>query len=176
MKEKKEIAFAITPSTGNDNPMVIIGTISIDVKIGNDEYRLKFEQPDSPTVPLKLKERGNDNVKVDDIVLIRPSRNLNSKRSNNKQIILNGKGIDELCDFSAKKEMDRLFGEHIGKFIRIDNAVWVNKKYIEGQTPDKTMVVVSYADFNKKIKKEKLVVSRHNACDVKRLDLRVITD
>lgn len=195
----KEIAFNITPSTG-DSPKVIIGTITMNVTIGNEEYQLKFEQPEAPKVPVKMKDRGNVMIRVDDVVLIRPSQDLNSKKSNNKQIILNGKGDDELCDFSARKDMDRHFGEYIDKFIRIDNAVWVNKKYIVGQIlikahektqvktpektsdkkpnkkPDKIKVVVSYSDVLGEVKELKLEVSSSNERDVKRLKLKTITD
>lgn len=164
----KEIKFKVVPAAGYEKEALAIGGLSFAMTFNGETYNISFEQPDERKVTLKLKIVRSVTLKVDDIVLISPAKELNSQKSNNKRIIVNHKYVDEICDFSARKDFKEKFGDAMESFVEIDRAVWVNAKYITGLTTD-DKVVVKYYDVEGNEKTEKLPVSRRHLSVVKRL-------
>lgn len=164
----KNIEFKVLPQEGAEKEMMAISGLRFAMTINGETFNICLEQPGEKTVALKLKCIGRVTLKVDDIVLICPAEELNSKKSNNKRIVVDHKYTDEICDFSARKDFIKKFGDAMENFVEIDRAVWVNAKYITGLTTNNE-VVVKYNDIEGKEKTEKLPVSRSHRSAVKRL-------
>lgn len=164
----KELKFKVVPAAGYEKEAMAISGLSFTMTVNGETYSICLEQPGEKMIALKLKSTGNVTLKADDIVLIRPSDDMNSKKSNNKQIIVNHRYTDEICNFSARKDFKETFGDSMDSFVEIDRAVWVNAKYMTGLTMD-DKVVVKYYDIVGKEKTEKIPVSRSHRTAVKRL-------
>ena len=174
MKEK-HLSFNLSPDTLSDEKMLVISAISLEIRFGGEKYLIQFAPPTPISLKLKLRDRGRVDISVDDIVMIRPTTNKQDARSNNKEIVLNGRGSDILCDFSASNKMADLMGDDINHFLEINRSVWVNKKYIKGLTPIGN-VVVSYAGIDGALKTEELVGSTSKRMSVRREINRVLTN
>lgn len=164
----KKIKFKVVPAAGYEKEAMAISGMSFTMTVNGETYTISLEQPGEKMIALKLKCAGNVTLIADDIVLIRPADDMNSKKSNNKQIIVNHRYTDEICDFSARKDFKEKFGDSIESFVVIDRAVWVNAKYMTELTKD-DKVVVKYYDVDGKEKTEKIPVSRSHRTAVKRL-------
>lgn len=164
----KEIRFKVVPAAGFEKEAMAISGLRFAMTINGETFNICLEQPGEKTVALKLKCIGRVTLKVDDIVLICPAEELNSKKSNNKRIVVDHKFTDEICDFSARKDFKEKFGDSMESFVEIDRAVWVNAKYMTELTKD-DKVVVKYYDVDGKEKTEKILVSRSHRTAVKRL-------
>lgn len=178
----KKIAFKVVPQEVPEKMPLQIGAISMDVNIGGERYNLCFEQPAEAVVKLKLQQRGRVELKVNDIVIIRPSQSPSDALSNNKDLILNGQASDVLCDFSVSKRMHTLFGDRAGLFVEVCRGVWVNKRYIAGMTTGTTAphyglpcVELRYHAPDGTEKAELVPVSKRNLCKVKRTTNNIVS-
>lgn len=172
----KQLTFQVTPKSGNEQIALAIGTITLNVTLDGESYAIQIEPPVEPTVVVKLRTRGRKSIEINNIVMIRPPQDDSESKSNNKEIIVNGGYADMLCDFSVSKQMYKLFGDSIGRFVEVYRGCWINTKYITGiklgeKAPfkGKWCVEVQYTDGRNDLRTEMYEISRRNLTKIKQI-------
>ena len=155
----KKIVYKVTGNTAASDKSFSLSDMRIKVFVADEEYEITFEDAKTERIPIKLLNCGRIQVSVDDIVMMRPAKDWNSARSNNKEIVINGFGSDSLCDFSPSRQLTSLFGERSRNFVEIKRGTWVNVKY--STTLDREgNLAMEYATVNGEKVVETIAVSR----------------
>lgn len=108
-----------------ENEFVRLNEIKIGFKIEGDDYELVIGK-NQTSVCLSLRDEGETNVALDDIVFIEPDCVGKSAQSNNKRIHFRNRKSGVLPNFTVKNDIQDKLNLDKSEFVEIFRGVYVN--------------------------------------------------
>lgn len=108
-----------------ENEIVSLNEIKIGFRIEGDDYELVIGK-NQTSVCLSLRDEGETNVALDDIVFIEPDSIGKSAQSNNKRIHFRNRKSAVLSNFTARTDIQGKLNLDKTEFVEIFRGVYVN--------------------------------------------------
>ncbi|MBR6066821.1 MAG: hypothetical protein IKP45_03380 [Bacteroidales bacterium] len=108
-----------------ENEIVSLNEIKIGFRIEGDDYELVIGK-NQTSVCLSLRDEGETNVALDDIVFIEPDSIGKSAQSNNKRIHFRNRKSAVLPNFTARTDIQGKLNLDKTEFVEIFRGVYVN--------------------------------------------------
>ncbi len=108
-----------------ENEFVRLNEIKIGFKIEGDDYELVIGN-NQTSVCLSLRDEGETNVALDDIVFIEPDCVGKSAQSNNKRIHFRNRKSAVLPNFTVRTDIQDKLNLDKSEFVEIFRGVYVN--------------------------------------------------
>lgn len=152
---------------GQGNEIVSLDEIKIGFKIEGDDYELVIGK-NQTSVCLCLRDEGETNVALDDIVFIEPDGVGKSAQSNNKRIHFRNRKSAVLLNFTAKNDIQCKLNLDKSDFVEIFRGVYVNV-HANGSFDGRVLNVECMNDESGMLETVELKVSKGKVNRVKRL-------
>ena len=152
---------------GQGNEFVRLNEIKIGFKIEGDDYELVIGK-NQTSVCLSLRDEGETNVALDDIVFIEPDNVGKSAQSNNKRIHFRNRKSAVLPNFTAKNDIQCKLNLDKSDFVEIFRGVYVNV-HANGTFDGRVLNIECMNDESGKVETVGLKVSRGNVVRVKKV-------
>jgi len=152
---------------GQGNEIVSLDEIKIGFKIEGDDYELVIGK-NQTSVCLCLRDEGETNVALDDIVFIEPDGVGKSAQSNNKRIHFRNRKSAVLPNFTSRSDIQGKLNLDKSEFIEIFRGVYVNV-HANGTFDGRVLNVECMNDESGKVETVGLKVSKGNKGKVKRV-------
>ena len=150
-----------------ENEFVRLNEIKIGFKIEGDDYELVIGK-NQTSVCLSLRDEGETNVALDDIVFIEPDCVGKSAQSNNKRIHFRNRKSAVLPNFTARTDIQGKLNLDKTEFVEIFRGVYVNV-HANGSFNGRVFNVECMNDETGMLETVELKVSKGKVNRVKRL-------
>lgn len=150
-----------------ENEFVRLNEIKIGFKIEGDDYELVIGK-NQTSVCLSLRDEGETNVALDDIVFIEPDCVGKSAQSNNKRIHFRNRKSAVLPNFTVRTDIQDKLNLDKSEFVEIFRGVYVNV-HANGSFNCRVLNVECMNDETGMLETVELKVSKGKVNRVKRL-------
>lgn len=164
LMEKKSFKYKFEAKA---NGIIDFDGIKIDLKVEGKDYELVVGKSQK-YVCLSLRDEGEINVALDDIVFIEPDGVGKSAQSNNKRIHFRNRKSAVLPNFTARNDIQGKLNLDKSEFIEIFRGVYVNV-HANGTFDGRVLNVECMNDESGKVETVGLKVSRGNVVRVKKV-------